>query len=108
MMSSSGLSNVTFLPAVSSQSQLKSTFLLTLTVSLCYLVICFVKWTKGNLHVFVSSDCVETRYSTLLGEAVKHKKLESKVYQESIINGGFATFMVEEMTCTSEPVIIVL
>lgn len=52
---------------------------------------------EGSLHVFLYSDCVETRYSMLLREVAKHKKLESKFYQESIIRGEFATFMVEEM-----------
>lgn len=63
---------------------------------------------EGSLHVFFYSDCVETRYSMLLREVVKHKKLERKFYQESMIRGEFATFMVEEMACTSDPVITVL
>lgn len=63
---------------------------------------------EGSLHVFLYSDCVETRYSILLRETVKHKKIESKFYQESIIKGEFATSVDEEITCTSHPVIIVL
>lgn len=62
---------------------------------------------EGSLFVFLYSDCVETRYSILLREAAKHKKLESKFYTESIIKGKLATFMVKEVTCTSDPVITV-